>query len=295
VNPPAVPILAPIRRPGIRAWINASHPCADALTDAIESIVAVPPSFTPIPTRSHSRRAWAGHLDGIPFPVVIKQGWVNPTYPLDRRIARRVSLIFHAPFRCALETSLRLSAVGFPAAHPILCWKKFHGLFPVEEGILYPEIDASGSLRRYLHNPDTGNPYDRRLRLPHPTLAALGRFLRTLNAAGFVHIDPTPQNILLRPGAADPPTESDFTLIDVESFQPLPDSSDLPHLRRIRARAIAPLLPYIPSDDLPLFATHFVLPSESPADWLPILQLLHRHPGLHPPARLALHHLSRTF
>ena len=295
MNPPATPILTPLRRPGIRAWINASHPCAATLADVLESIVSVPPSFTPIPTRSHSRRAWTGHLDGIPFPIVIKQGWVSPTYRLDRRIARRVSLIFHNPFRRALETTLRLAAVGFPAPRPILCWKKLHGLFPIEEGILYPEIEASDSLRRYLQDPTTGNPYDRRLRLPPATLAALGRFLRTLNAAGFVHLDPTPQNILLRPGAADPPTEPDFTLIDVESFQPLPSTSDLPHLRRLRALALAPLLPYIPSDDLPLFATHFVLPTESPSDWLPILQLLHRHPGLHPPVRLALHHLTRTF
>ena len=295
MNPPPSQGPTPIRCPGLRAWIDASHPFAKALEAILPEIAAIPSGFVPIPTRSRSRRVWEGHLDGIPFPVVVKQGWVDPAYPLDRRIARRVSLACHNPFRHALQNSIRLAAAGFPAARSILSWKKYRGPFPVEEGILYPKVEASGSLRRYLHNPDTGNPYDRRLRLPHPTLAALGRFLRTLNAAGFVHFDPTPQNILLRPGAADPPTESDFTLIDVESFQPLPDSSDLPHLRRIRARAIAPLLPYIPSDDLPLFATHFVLPSESPADWLPILQLLHRHPGLHPPARLALHHLSRTF
>ncbi len=270
---------APLRRPGIRAWIDPSHPCAPLLADRLEAIVDIPTTFTPIPTRSRSRRVWEGRLDGIPFPVVVKQGWVDPGYPLDRRIARRVSLACHNPFRHALENSIRLAAAGFPAARSILAWKKYRGPFPVEEGILYPKVEASGPLRRSLQAPATGNPFDRRLHLPPATLAALGRYLRALSEAGFVHLDPTPQNILLRPGAADPPTEADFIFIDVEAFRPLPSTSpDAPRARRARARSLAPLLPYIPSADLPLFAAHYALPSESPSSWLPLLLHLHRHP-----------------
>ena len=285
----------PIRHPGLRVWLDATHPCAEALEARLPEIASIPAGFTSIPTRSRSRRIWEGHLDGLPFPVVIKQGWVDPVYPLDRRIARRVSLACHNPFLHALDIAIRLAAIGFPAARPILCWKKGPGLFPSEEGVLYPKVEASGSLRRYLHDPATGNPFDRRLRLPGETLAALGRFLRTLNAAGFVHLDPTPQNILLRPGAADPPTEDDFVFIDVEAFRPLAAVPDTPCVRRARALALSPLLPYLPSSDLPLFAEHYALPSESPSAWLPILHLLHRNPVLRLPDRLALHRLSRSF
>lgn len=285
-----------LRRPGLRAWLDVRHPCAAALEARIPEIAAIPSGFVPIPTRSRSRRIWEGRMDGIPMALVLKQGWVNPSYPIDRRIARRVSLACHNPFRHALDIAIRLSAAGFSAARPILCWKKGPALFPSEEGILYPKVEASGSLRRYLLDPATGNPFDRRLRFPPETLAALGRFLRALNAAGFVHLDPTPQNILLRPGAADPPSEADFVLIDVEAFRPLPsDAPDTPRARHARAMALAPLLPYLPSADLPLFAGQFALPSESPAAWLPIFRLLHRNPVLRLPARFSLRRLSRSF
>lgn len=275
--PPATHRIVSLRRPGLRAWLDAAFPYAPALESRLSQIAAIPPAFTPIPTRSRSRRVWRGCLDGIPCPFVIKQGWISPTYSLDRRIARRVSLACHNPFLDALRNSGRLEAAAFPAARPVLCWKKGPHPFPTEEGILYPEIEASGSLHRYLHDPATGNPFDRRLRLPTETLAAFARSLRALNAAGFVHLDPTPQNILLRPGAAAPPTEADFVFIDVEAFRPLPSARpDTPQARRARARALAPLLPYIPSADLPLFAEHFALPTESASDWLPVFLRIHR-------------------
>ena len=294
--PSSIHRIVPLRRPGIRAWLDTASPFADALETALETIAAIPPGFTPIPTRSRSRRIWEGRLDGIPVPLVVKQGWVDPSYPLDRRMVRRVSLALEHPFRRALDISASLDAIGFPAARPVLCWKKGPGLCPSEEGILYPKVEASGSLRRYLHDPGTGNPFDRRLRLPPETLAALGRFLRTLNAAGFVHLDPTPQNILLRPGAADPPTEADFTFIDVEAFRPMPAGESVsPRARRVRSRALSPLLPYLPSADLPLFAEQFALPSESPSSWLPVFLLLHRNPVLSLSVRLRLDRLARSF
>lgn len=285
-----------VRRPGIHAWLDADSPHAAAMEAMLPEIAAIPSGFTPIPTRSRSRRIWEGRIDGMPFPVIVKQGWVNPSYPIDRRIARRVSLVLKNPFRLALEIAIRLDAIGFPAARPILCWKKAPGFFPTEEGILYPKVEASGSLRAYLHVPATGNPFDRRLRLPPETLAALGRFLRTLNAAGFVHLDPTPQNILLRPGSGDPPTEADFIFIDVEAFRPIPSSAPgTPRARHARALALSPLLPYIPSADLPLFAEHFALPSEAPSAWLPLFLLLHRKPVLRLPDRLSLYRFSLAF
>ena len=290
MTPPAPHLLKPLRRPGIRAWLDASHPFAGAIEARLEEIVSVPSSFTPIPTRSRSRRLWEGVLDGIPVPLVLKQGWSNPDYPLDRRIARRVSFVLEDPFRRALALSAGLAAIPFPAPRPVLCWKKTSGLFPSEAGILYPKVESSGSLLRYLPPAPSGRFYDRRLRLPPETLPAVGRFLRTLNAAGFTHRDPTPQNILLRTGAADPPTESDFVLIDVESYRrlPFPGHPASPFNRNARALALAPLLPCVASADIPLFAGSFALPGESPDAWSGIFLWLHRRPKLRPLSKPAL-------
>lgn len=278
--------LKPLRRPGIRAWLDSSSPFATAVEAQLEEIVSIPSTFTSIPTRSRSRRLWEGRIDSIPVPVVVKQGWANPDYPLDRRIARRVNLLLEDPFHRALALSAGLAAIPFPAPRPILCWKKTVGLFPAEAAILYPKIEANGSLRRYF--PDA--PPGCCLRLPTETLRAVGRFLRTLNAAGFTHRDPTPQNILLRPGAANPPTEPDFILIDTEAYRrlPFPGHPASPFNRYARALALAPLLPCIPFDEIPLFAETFVLPGESPVAWLPILHWLHRHPKLRHASKPAL-------
>lgn len=284
----AVHNIEHLRLSGLRAWLDTSSPFAPVLENRLEEIASIPSGFRTIPTRSRSRRVWEGRLDGIPFPLVIKQRWLNPSYALGRRISCRVSLCLESPFRQALELAARLDAIGFPSPRPILCWKKGSRFFPDEEGILYPEIEARDSLRRYLHEPSTGNPLDRRLLLSPETLSALGRFLRTLNAAGFVHLDPTPQNILLRPGAAEPPTETSFVFIDVESFRPLPSGRpETPRARYARALALTPLLPHIPGPDLSLFAESFALPSESPATWQSIFSLLQRHPKPHALARLS--------
>lgn len=296
MNPSPRQATVSIRRPGLHAWLDASHPQAAAIEARIPEIAAIPTHFTPVPTRSRSRRIWEGHLDGIPFPVIVKQGWVDPSYPLDRRIARRVRLACHNPFRHAIDVAIQLEAIGFPAPRPILCWKKGPRLAPVEEGILYPKLEASGVFRRYLHDSATDIPFDRRLHLPPETLAALGRYLRSLNVAGFVHLDPTPKNILFRPGAADPPPEEDFILIDVEAFRPLRSARpDTPFARCARAMAIAPLLPYLLPADLPLFAGHFALPSEPPSAWIRIFEWLHRHPATSPLAKLRLFFQTLAF
>ena len=287
--PPLQSRLVPIRLPGLRAWLDAAHPFAPVLRERLPEIAAIPPGFAKIPTRNRMNEVWEGRLDGIPAPLVLKRGWINPVYPLDRRIARAVNLACKNPFRRALELAPRLEAVPFPAVRPVLCWKRIPRLFPAETGILYPKIEADGSLHRYLRNAPSGNPYDRRLLAPLPTLRALGRLLRTLNAAGFVHLDPAPQNVLLRPGAADPPVEADFVLIDVEAFRPLPGPRpDAPRARYRRALALERLVPYIRTADLLAFAEGFALPAESPGSWLPALRWLHRHPKPRPPATLAL-------
>lgn len=294
MSPSPAPAIEPIRRPGLRAWIDASSPLASRLESRIEEIAAIPSGFTPVPTRSRSRRVWEGRLDGIPIPLVVKQRWLNPSYGIARRLSCRVSLLMEHPFRRALELASRLDAAGFPAARPVLCWKKSRRFFPVEEGILYPKVEAPDSLRRYLRDSATGNPFDRRLVLPPETLSALGRFLRALNAAGFVHLDPTPQNILLLPGAADPPTENSFVFIDVDAFRSLPSGSPgTPRARCVRALALAPLLPHLPAADLPRFAESFALPGESPAAWQRIFAWQRRHPRLRLPGKLGL--FLRTF
>jgi hypothetical protein len=289
VPPSASSNLLSVRLPGLRAWLDASTPFAALLRDRLPAIAAIPPGFAKIPTRNRMNEVWEGRLDGLPFPLVLKRGWINPVYPLDRRIARQVNLALKNTYRRALELAPRLEAVSFPTVRPLLCWKRIPRLLPAETGILYPKIEADGSLRRYLRDAPSGNPYDRRLLAPLPTLRALARLLRTLNAAGFVHLDPAPQNVLLRPGAADPPLEADFVLIDVEAFRPLPGSRpDSPANRHRRLIALERLVPYIRSSDLPAFAEDFALSGESPDAWLPLLLWLHRHPKPRPPAKLAI-------
>lgn len=288
---PASPI-APLRRPGILAWLDTTSPFASVLESRLEEIAAIPSRFIPIPTRSRSRRLWEGNIDGVPGAVILKQRWINPSYDLPRRISCRVSLAMENPFRRALALAPRLAAAGIPAIRPVLCWKKSHGLFPVEEGILYPKLEATASLRRYLGGRPAGGPSrvtTRLVQLPLETLSALARFLRTLNAAGFVHLDPSPQNVLLLPGAADPPTEASFAFIDVEAFRPLGDGRpDTPRARYARALAIAPLLPYLSPSDLPPFAESFALPGESPASWLRLLGWVRSHSRPRLPGKLLL-------
>ena len=280
-----------IRRPGVRAWLDASCPFAAILESQLSEIVSIPSRFAFVPTRSRSRRLWEGTLDGIPSPLVLKQRWINPSYGFARRFSCRVSLALENPFRRALELAPRLAETGIPAIRPVLCWKKYSGPFPLEEGVLYPKLEATASLRRYLGERTGGHSRvtTRQVHLPRETLSALGRFLRALNASGFVHLDPAPQNILIRPGASDPPTESSFAFIDVESFRPLPSGRpDTPRARCARALAIAPLLPYLPPDDLAPFAESFALPGESPAAWLRLFGWQRRHPRPHAPGKLLL-------
>lgn len=291
--------IEPIHRPGIRAWIDTSSPFASILESRLEEIASIPSRFTPISTRSRSRRLWEGTIDGIPSPVILKQRWINPGYGLARRISCRVSLALENPFRQALDLAPRLAAAGIPAIRPILCWKKSTGLFPVEEGLLYPKLEATDSLRRYLgerSSPGHSRVTTRQVHLPRETLAALGRFLRTLNAEGFVHLDPAPQNVLLLPGAADPPTETSFAFIDAEAFRPLPSGRpDTPQARYARALAVAPLLPYLPITELSPLADAFALPSESPAAWLRLFSWQHQHPLPRLPGKLLLRFRAHSF
>lgn len=283
--------IEPIHRPGIRAWIDTSSPFASVLESRLEEIASVPSRFTPIRTRSRSRRLWEGSLDGIPCSLILKQRWLNPSYGLSRRISCRVSLALENPFRQALEIAPRLAATGIAAIRPVLCWKRFSHHVPVEEGILYPRFESSMSLHHYLvgHPCGPSRVTTLQVHLPRETLSALGRFLRALNAAGFVHVDPAPHNILVRAGAPLPPTETSFALIDVEAFRPLPSSRpDSPGSRYARAMAVSPLLPYLPPDDLAPFGEAFALDSESPAAWLRVFVWLRRHPNPRPLSRFRL-------
>ena len=84
--------------------------------------------------------------------------------------------------------------------------------------------------------------------------------------------------------------ESDFVLIDVESYRrlPFPGHPASPFNRNARALALAPLLPCVASSDIPLFAGSFALPGESPDAWSGIFLWLHRRPKLRPLSKPAL-------
>ena len=114
--------IEPIQRPGIRAWIDTTSPFASVLESRLGEIASVPDGFTPIRTRSRSRRLWEGTLDGIPSPLILKQRWLNPSYGLSRRISCRVSLALENPFRQALEIAPRLAAAGI-AARKGMVWR----------------------------------------------------------------------------------------------------------------------------------------------------------------------------
>ena len=284
--PPASPHrISTLRRPGLRAWLDASSPFASAIESQLDQIAAVPTSFTPIPTRNRMNKVWEGSLPGIPATFILKLGWCNPVYPLDRRIARRVNMALRNRFLQSMELSFRLDAMSFASVRPVLCWKRTRHLFPAEIGILYPKIEAGDSLRRYLDT--TGRPWYFR-DLPPETALAWGRPTRRLNQAGLIHIDPAPQNVLLRPGAADPPLEDDFIYIDTDAFRPLRASSTSLFGRYARALSMARALAFFRPSDLPPFCEGFALPSESPAAWLRLLDWVRRHPRPHPPGKLLL-------
>lgn len=271
-----------LRRPGLRAWLDASSPFVAALDSCLGEIVSVPSSFTPIPTRNRMNKIWEGSLPGLPGTFVLKQGWCNPVYPLDRRIARRVNLALRNRFLQSLELSFRLDTIGFPSVRPVLCWKSIPRLFPVETGLLYPKIEASASLIRYFDLPPDDPDATWIFRsLPPETARAWGRHTRRLNEAGLLHVDPFPSNILLRPGAADPPLEDDFIFIDPDAFRPLPASPASPSGRYFRALAMDRAIAYFRTCDIPPFCEGFALPSESPKAWERLFDWLRLHPRPH--------------
>lgn len=273
-----------IRRPGLRAWLDAAHPHADALESRLGEIASIPAGFARIPTRNRMNKVWEGRLGGIPGTVIIKQGWVNPVYPLDRRIARRVNLACRNRFLQSMELSFRLDGIGFPSVRPILCWKKGARLFPSEIGILYPKIEAPGSLLRYLDMPED-RPWGFR-GLPPDTARAWGRHTRRLNEAGLLHMDPAPQNILLRAGAAEPPREDDFIYIDTDAFRPLHASpASLPG-RYLCALAMARAFAFFTPGDLEGFCEGYARGGEAPSAWLRLFEWIRLHPRPHLPGKL---------
>ena len=287
--PPSRQRILVIRRPGLRAWLDSAAPCAALLESRLPEIAAIPSGFTPIPTRNRMNRVWEGHLDGIPGPFILKQGWINPVYPLDRRIARRVNFALRNRFLQSMELSFRLEAIGFASVRPVLCWKRHSGLFPVEIGILYPKIEASASFARYLVIPNDPTGPWRFATLPEATARAWGRHTRHLNEAGLLHTDPAPWNILIRPGAVDPPLEADFVYIDADAFRPLPvRAPSSPAGRHLRALAMDRVLQFLSPSDLAAFCEGFALPGESPSSWQCLFDWLRRHPNPHPPAKLQL-------
>lgn len=282
-----------IRRPGLRAWLASSFPYTPALESQLGQIAAIPPTFTPIPTRNRMNKVWEGTLPGLPGTFIIKLGWCNPVYPLDRRVARRVNMALNNRFLQSMELSFRLDAIGFPSVRPVLCWKKIPRLLPTEIGILYPKVEAPSSLYRYLDTPDD-RPWCFR-NLPPETARAWGRHTRRLNEAGLLHIDPAPQNVLLRPGAADPPIESDFIYIDTDAFRPMPFPAASPLGRYCRAAAMDRALTLFTPSDLIPFCEGFALPSESPAAWQRLFSWMRLHPRPHLPGKLRLFLRSLSF
>ena len=296
VNAPSSVRLKPLRRPGLRAWLDTAFPCVAALEAQLDQIASIPPSFTPIPTRNRMNKVWEGTLPGIPGTFILKLGWCNPVYSLDRRFARRVNMALQNRFLQSMELSFRLEDIGFPSVRPVLCWKKIPRFLPTEIGILYPKIEASGSLIRFFDLPpgDPGATWIFRS-LPPETACAWGRRTRRLNEAELVHVDPFPSNILLRPGASDPPLDDDFVFIDSDAFRPLPAPPASPRGRFFRALSMDRAIAYFRPCDIPPFSEGFALPGESPAAWQRLFDWQRRHPRPHFPGKLLLFLRSLSF
>ena len=256
-----------LRQPGLRAWLDASSPHASLLQAQLPLITSIPSSFTPIPTKNRMNKVWEGALEGIPGTFILKIGWCNPVYSRDRRIVRRINMALHNRFLQSMRLSPRLDAISFPAVRAVLCWKRIPHLLPTEIGVLYPKVEAPFSLRRYLDDP--ANPRAFR-NLPLETTQALGRLVRRLNQAGLVHVDPAPQNILLRSDAANPPLEDDFVFIDVDAFRALHASPASPLGRWHRTLAMNRIIRLFPPTHLAAFCEGFAFPSESPDAWIRI-------------------------
>lgn len=259
-----------LRLPGIRAWIAPAAPEAAAVRAALPHLANAAESFPVLPTHNRMNRVRRIAVPGAEGPFILKEGWCNPAYPWGRRFCRRVRLWTSMPAVRAMRLAAAFAAAGFAVLRPVACWKERRPGKGLCHFFLYPEVAARGSLADFVVFREDGMPVFRDF--PAKTRDALAHALRKMHEAGFLHLDPAPGNVLLKPGAPAGPGEEDFVWIDVESLRQ--GRAGKAATRREKARracSMDRLLRVFPPGELEAFAAAYAGDAD-PGDWIALFR-----------------------
>jgi len=262
--------LERLRLGGIRAWIVSSAPEAADVRAALPGIAAEAAKGAPLSTHNRMNRVWRLSPPGRDARYILKMAWNNPAYPPGRRFFRLLRLLFTMPEIRAMRLAGELAAAGFATLRPLACWRqRVPGRGPCHF-FLYPEVAARGSLADFLGRRADGWPFF--ARLGAKTRDAWARALRKMHEAGFLHLDPAPGNVLLKPGAPEEPGEGDFVWIDVESLRRSaggPARTARERWRRVRS--MTTLLRVFSPGELEAFAAAYA-GADDPTGWLALFR-----------------------
>lgn len=249
-------VFEEIRFPGLHAWLMPEMPEAKPLRAVLPTLADEAERFPLLPTHNRMNRVRRISFAGLEGTYILKEAWCNPVYPWGRRFCRQVRLWTSMPFLRAIRLAAELAAADFSTLRPVACWKERRPGKGLSHYMLYPEVAARGSLADFLSYRANGQPFFRGL--PEKTLAAYARSLRAIHEAGFLHVDPAPGNVLLRPDAPDEPEERDFVWIDVESLRrTAPGKARTARERARRARSLERLTRVFDSDALEAFTRSY--------------------------------------
>ena len=170
----------------------------------------------------------------------------------------------------AMRLALAFAAAGFAVLRPVACWRERRPGMGLCHFFLYPEVAARGSLADFIVFRENGMPVFRDF--PAKTRDALARALRRVHEAGFLHLDPAPGNVLLRPDAPAVPEEKDFVWIDVESLRKgrAGEAATRGEKRR-RAFSMDRLLRVFPPGEREAFAATYA-GDDDPAGWIDLFR-----------------------
>jgi hypothetical protein len=102
-----------------------------------------------IATRNRQHRLYSFYLPAIGRDVVMKIHWVDPTYPLFRRIEICISSIFKNRCKFSFYGALTLQNAGVRTLNPLAYWSYGTSRFLSEQYFLYEKIHADFSMLEY--------------------------------------------------------------------------------------------------------------------------------------------------
>ncbi len=193
--------------------------------------------FSSVETTNLRHRMHAVRLSDA-LPVLIqKAAWINPAYPVLRRINLRLTWMFKNYSLLAYEAALRLREAGIPAVEVVATWTHRPRRGPRENYLLYERVAAVGTLKQELLRL-TGPAHARRRRA---LLEDTARLARRIHNAGFRHGDLSICNVLVcQPGADEPLRVLDAGRLRHARIQwrPWKTLFDLREFRRLRLAGV---------------------------------------------------------